>query len=110
MTLFRRKKRDDEVDPEERSPQLGLKYKDLLVLAQLQENGAKLAEPRHVLHYLYFGSRAGAEAAQTPAAAAGWACEVREPLPESPEEWALVCQNEGVILAPEFVRESTDFF
>ena len=57
MGLFRRTKndRDDEpVDPDDRSPQLGLKYKDLAVLGQLMDAGADLDQPRHVLHYSYF--------------------------------------------------------
>jgi hypothetical protein len=40
LFLFNRKKKDDEsVDPDARSPQLGIKYKDLQLLGQLMEQG-----------------------------------------------------------------------
>jgi len=43
MRIFRR--RDDEpADMNERSPQLGLKYKDLAVLGQLMKSGADLSQ------------------------------------------------------------------
>lgn len=54
MGIFRRKKKgsdDEQVDPDDRSPQLGLKYKDLAVMGQLMDNGADFDEPRHVLHF-----------------------------------------------------------
>ena len=45
-------KRDDEpVDMNERSPQLGLRYKDLMLLGHLSDQGADLNEPRHVLYF-----------------------------------------------------------
>ena len=40
MPLFRKKREDEPVDMNERSPQLGVRYKDLAVLGQLMENGA----------------------------------------------------------------------
>jgi hypothetical protein len=50
--IFRR--RDDEpVDMNERSPRLGVRFKDLAVLGQLIENGADLSESRHVAYYSY---------------------------------------------------------
>ena len=40
---------DEPVDPNERSPQLGLRYKDLAVLGQMMDHGADLTESRHVV-------------------------------------------------------------
>ena len=52
MNLFSRKKKEDDepVDLNDRSPQLGIKYKDLLVLGNLMQQGADLTQPRHVLY------------------------------------------------------------
>ena len=90
VALFRRKRdvEDDEpVDPDARSPQTGLKYKDLLLLGQLMQAGADLTQPRHVLHFLYFTDLAAAEAASTEAGRRGFTAEVREPLPQQPDQW-----------------------
>ena len=43
---------------EARSPELGVKYKDLLLMGQLLQQGADLHQPRHALYYLYFADRA----------------------------------------------------
>lgn len=112
MGLFKRKRKDDDepVDLEERSPQLGLKWKDLLVLDAMTKQGADLNRPREVGHYLYFGSREPAEAAAREAAARGWDVRVREPLPEYPDQWCAHCTRDDAVLTPPFVRESTDYF
>src|SRR5829696_2828430 len=39
----------------------------------------------------------------------GFDVEVREPLPEYPESWAVVCETHTV-LTPEFIRETVDLF
>ena len=53
MNLFKRQKKAEEpVDMEARSPQTGLKYKDLALLGQMMAGGADLTQPRHVLYYL----------------------------------------------------------
>lgn len=109
VPLFRRK-RDEQVDPNERSPQLGLKYKDLALLGQLMKAGANLDEPRHVLHFLYFPSRSPAEAAAETCRTAGYHCEVKDPLPEFPGQWSLVCERRDVVIDPITGRETTDFF
>ena len=62
MRLFRRRRDDEPVDMNERSPQLGIKYKDLAVLDQLMKNGADLTKPRHVLYYSYAPSASVAQA------------------------------------------------
>jgi hypothetical protein len=56
MGLFRRKRDDEPVDPNERSPQLGRKYKDLMVLDHLMKNGPDLTESR-VTYYSYAPNR-----------------------------------------------------
>ena len=50
MRLCRRSRDDEPVDMNERSPELGVKFKDLLVLRQLIEGGADLTQPRHVVY------------------------------------------------------------
>ena len=111
MNLFKRKKKDEEpVDPEARSPQTGLKYKDLMLLGQMMQGGADLTQPRHALYYLYFGSREVAETGAADGVAAGYACEVRDPLPEYPGHWTVVCQKFDAILSIEGVRGADDLF
>ena len=110
MRLFRRKPDDNEpVDMNERSPQLGVRYKDLMVLDQLAKNGADLTESRHVIYYSYAPSVGVAMAMGLEAEAGGWAAEVREPLPNYPGQWALICERHA-ITTPDFVREADDFF
>ena len=110
--LFRRKKKEDDeaVDPNERSPQLGVKFKDLAVMGQLMKQGADLSKPRHALYYLYFTSKDVAEAGSADAQHAGYACEVREPLPQYPGQWSLVCQRADAILDPPGVIAADDLF
>ncbi|MDP9386573.1 MAG: ribonuclease E inhibitor RraB [Actinomycetota bacterium] len=103
---FLRRKRHEAVDPNERSPQLGLKYKDLAVLDQLIRNGAHLDQPRHVVHYLYFPTQAAAEVASQHGHEAG----LRHPLAEFPGQWSLVCEKREVVTDPITVRDAGNFF
>ncbi len=110
MRFFRRRADDDEpVDPEERSPQLGLKYKDLAVLGELTKAGADLSETRHVIFYSYAPSEEVARAMADEIRTRGFACEIREPLPEYPDQWSVVSEMHTVT-SPDFIRDSTDFF
>ena len=86
MGIFSRS-RQEPVDLENRAPQTGVKYKDVLVLNQLRLAGADLAAPRHVLYYLYFNDRVTAERAASAATASAFATRVREPIPEDPDKW-----------------------
>jgi hypothetical protein len=107
----RKPKGDDEpVDPNARSEQLGIKYKDLALLGQLMQAGADLTKPRHALYYLYFASRESAEAASGEAEAAGYTCRVRDPLPEYPGQWSLVCERPDAVLDPPGVIAADDLF
>jgi hypothetical protein len=110
MPLFRRKREEEPLDLDERSPVTGLRHKDLLVLHQLMQAGADLKEPRHTVHYLYFGSVEAATAASQEAEGHGFEAEVREPLPEYPGQWSLVCGRHGVVVAPDTVRDHGDLF
>lgn len=112
MFLFRRKKNDDEgsVDLNARSPQLGIKYKDLLVLGQLHDHGADLTKPREATYFLYFTSEEVAEAGATEARTAGYTSAVRHLLPEDPGRWSLVCERSDVVLDPPAVRAADDLF
>lgn len=112
MPLFGRGKKDDDepIDPEARSPELGVKYKDLVLMGQLLQQGADLTQPRHALYYLYFGSRPVADAAGEEGRAAGYSCEVREPLPEYSDQWSVVCERPDAVLDPAGVNAADDLF
>jgi hypothetical protein len=109
LRLFRKKSDDEPVDMNERSPRLGVKYKDLMVLDQLAKNGADLSASRHVIYYSYAPSEDVAHAMGTEAETGGWAAKVREPLPNFPDQWGLICETHAVT-TPDFVREADDFF
>jgi hypothetical protein len=110
MALFRKKRDEQPLDLDERSPTTGLKHKDLLVLHQLMQAGADLKQPRHTVHYLYFTSAQTATAASQEAQDQGFDAEVREPLPEYPGQWSLVCGRHGVVVDPATVRDHGDLF
>jgi regulator of RNase E activity RraB len=110
MALFSRRKDRTPVDLEERAPQTGVKYKDLLVLQQLLRAGADLGAPRHVLHYLYLPSQTAANEAAAEAARAGYEVTVGEPLPDYPDQWSVRCERHGHVLSMDGVRDATDFF
>ena len=109
MPLFRRRSDEKSVDMNQRSPQLGVKYKDLAVLDQLMKNGADVSESRHVIYYSYAPSDAIAQAMAREAESDYWSAEVRQPLPQFPGQWGVVCQKYAVT-SPDFVREADDFF
>ena len=106
---FFRKRDEDPVDPDERSPQLGIKYKDLAILGDLMNAGADLSEPRHVVFYSYAHSDGVGQEMRREAELRGFVTEVREPLPECPGQWAVVSETNAVA-SPDFVRDSVDFF
>ena len=113
MFLFKRKKApsdDAAVDPDARSPQLGIRNKDLAVLGQLMAQGADLKQPRHALYYLYFADRSSAETGADEARAAGYTCEVREPLTVALDQWSLVCERQDAVLDPPGVIAADDLF
>ena len=111
MFLFKRKKENEEpVDLKARSPQLGIKYKDLQVLGQLMANGADLTKPRHALYYLYFTTRKAAEDGADDGRTAGYTCDVRDPLAENPGQWTLLCERFDAVLSPEGVIAADDLF
>jgi hypothetical protein len=109
MRLFRKVRDDVPVDMNERSPQLGLRYEDLAILNQLMQAGADLTHPRHVIYYSYASSDRVARVMSQEAESRGFSAAVREPRPESPGQWALVCETHAVT-SPDFVREADDFF
>jgi Regulator of ribonuclease activity B len=109
MRLFRGKHDDERVDVNERSPQLGVKYKDLAILDQLMKHGADLSEPRHVVYYSYAPSKPVADAMGREAETRGFAAAVREPLADYPGQWSVICEIHTVT-SPDFVRDSDDFF
>ena len=111
MPLFKRKaKAEAPLDPDDRSPETGLKYKDLLVLGQMLQGGADLTQPRHALYYLYLGSEEAAETAGGRATAAGYRADIRPPTPEHPDEWSVVCERDDVVLDPDSVNAADELF
>jgi hypothetical protein len=108
MGFLRRNQDDEPVDMNDRSPELGLKYKDLAVLGALMKNGADLSQSRHVIFYSYAPEADVAQAMSSEATAGGYTGEVREPLPGS-EQWSVVCETHAVT-SPDFVRAADDFF
>jgi hypothetical protein len=112
MFLFRRKKKEDDepVDMEARSPETGLKYKDIALLGEMMKQGADLTKPRHALYYLYFGDPEKAASAAGAGRDAGYACEARDPLPAYPGQWAVICERPDAVLDIEGVRAADDLF
>jgi hypothetical protein len=110
LDRLRGKAPEEPLDMDERSAETGLKYKDLLLLGQMMQQGADLKQPRHALYYLYFGTREVAEEAATEGRAAGYSCEVREPLPDNAGQWSMLCERDDVVLDPKSVREADDLF
>jgi hypothetical protein len=101
---------EEPVNLEDRAPQTGVKYKDMLVLMQLLQLGANLVEPRHVLYHLYFNDCATAEAAASAAIESKFTSSVSDPIPEDPERWKVVCERGSYVLSMEIVRDNTDYF
>jgi regulator of RNase E activity RraB len=97
MALFRRSGK----------PRLGAK--DAAVLDALRSHGADLTKPRDTVAYLYFRSRADAEAAAGEAAGDGWEIDVREPLPQYPDDWPLVCRRDAATTAELVAAMSSRF-
>ena len=111
MFLFKRKKKDETpVDLEARSPETGLKYKDIQLLGAMMKQGADLTQPRHALYFLYFTARGLAETGAEEGREAGYSCEVREPLPAYPDQWSLVCERQDAVLDIPGVRGADDLF
>jgi hypothetical protein len=69
---------------------------DDLLLRQLAGLGADLSQPRHVLHYLYFGDEASATAAERQVANAGYETTLTPP-DENIAQWSLRAETHGVI-------------
>lgn len=110
MWPFRRKKHEH-VDLEERSPELGVKYKDLMVMHQLIKAGADLEQPRHVIFHLYAPTLDAAQSIAKEANAAdhGLRPEVGKPSPQYADSWPVTCEANAVI-SPDFVRETGNLF
>jgi len=61
---------------------------DALALRQLVGGGADLAQPRHVIHFLYFAAEHDARAAAEVARESGWQTELTEPT-ENVDVWTV---------------------
>ena len=76
----------------------------------LSAAGADLAEPRHVLYFMYFDSVEGAEAAAAEARRWGFITELGAPPPEFPNQWSVICEKRGLVLTGETVRTNSERF
>ena len=72
---------------------------DQLVLRQLAGRGADLAQPRHVIHYLYFAGEADARRAAEAIGKSDWEAMVSPP-DETISEWSVRAEGYRVIAAP----------
>jgi hypothetical protein len=79
-------------------------------MGQMVQAGADLNQPRHALYYLYFATQDAADQGAARAAAAGYDADVREPLPEYPGQWSLVCDRHDALLDVEGVKAADDLF
>jgi hypothetical protein len=109
FSRFRRNRDDELIDPDRRSPQLGLKYRDLMLMSEIAKRATDLSQPRHMLFYLYARTNDAGQAMVDQARTRGFEARVEEPLEEFSGQWWVICETNAV-LTPNFVRESVDFF
>jgi hypothetical protein len=102
MRFFRRGTGDD-------SAWAGVSPEDRAVVEQLARSGADLSELREVIFYSYAPSVEAGQAMKEEAVARGFAALVREPMPNYPGQWSVICKVRAVI-SPTFVRETNDYF
>ena len=79
------------------------------MLDQSMKAGANLTSSRHVVYYSHAPTEAVARAMAVEAETQSFSVTVREPLPEHPGHWSVVCEI-CAVTSPDFVRESDDFF
>jgi hypothetical protein len=69
---------------------------DRLALQQLARRGADLAQPRHVVHFLYFAAEEDARSAADAVAEAGWSTSV-EPPGDAAADWTVRADGHRVV-------------
>jgi hypothetical protein len=74
----------------ERSPKLGVRWKDVEVMAQLVKSGADLTQPRHVLYFLYLNTETDAESAAGAARDAGYRAAVDRAV--DGDKWSMIAE------------------
>jgi Regulator of ribonuclease activity B len=109
LDRFRRSKLD-EVDPDERSPQLGIKYKDLMVVDQMVKAGADLSEPRHWIYYLYLPTEQVAHDAAGEVRAAGYDAEARPAAGGADDQWCVVAERHDAVFSADLLIDSDNLF
>ena len=114
MGIFRKKQDagspDDDrpVDPNERAPQTGVKYKDLFVMKALSDAGADLSQPREIRYVLYFPDEASAQQAATTAADITFTEAPAVPTTTDDGQWSVVLVRHDVVDF-DSVRDHDDF-
>jgi len=81
---------------------------DSLALRQLAGRGADLAQPRHVIHFVYFPTEEAARAAADAIAGASWTAAV-EPPSETIAEWCVRADGHRTV-GPETVAAFRSWF
>jgi Regulator of ribonuclease activity B len=71
---------------------------DALALRQLASRGANMTKPRHIVHFLLFGTEADAQAASESVRATSWNARVEAPT-ESRAEWTVRADDERIVSA-----------
>jgi hypothetical protein len=91
----------------ERSPVDGIRYQELRVVQNLVKMGADITAPRHVIFYLYFPRKSGANAAARVLRHRGHEVSVHPPWEKIPQ-WATVAETRDRAIVPDFLRETVD--
>ncbi len=86
----------------------GARAEDRQVLRALLNHGADLAQPRHVLHFIF--GLADEPAARALASAGGEWQATAKPPPDGYAGWAVVFERHGYVLTPENVTGDAAHF
>lgn len=99
--MFRRKKNDPLADYGAVRPE------DRKVLAALIAHGAKLEEPRHVLHFVFQLDESSAR--ELALSVSGWEARAKPP-PDGYTDWSVVFERSDHVLTPENVAADAELF
>lgn len=84
----------------ERTVPLDAATGDLMVLAELEKNGADLTQPRDLVHYLYVPSQGAAEKAAAELRSLGYTAEAKVAArvqPGDPNPWLVLANVDTVV-------------
>lgn len=111
MGLFRKKESERAItDRDARSPQTGIKYKDLRIVQDLMLDGADLTTQRHVAYYVSLPDESTARYAAEHIRLRGFTVRIGTPEGPGRNRWPLRCDRHGVVLDVDTVRSNADYF